>query len=38
MTPSLYYRMELGSEQLNESFLRTLESPGLSHIRILSVK
>jgi hypothetical protein len=38
MTPSLYYRMELTSAQLNKRFSRTLESPGLSHVRILSVR
>ena len=37
ITPSLYYRMELGSAQLKKRFLHTLESPGLSHVRILSI-
>jgi hypothetical protein len=29
--------MELGSAQLKKRFLHTLESPGLSHVRILSI-
>ena len=38
MTPSLYHHMELSSEQLNKRFSRTLESPGLPHVRILSIR
>ena len=38
MTPLLYYHMELGSEQLDKKILHTLESPGLSHVRILSIR